>query len=33
MTTGTALYVHFYEFGGYLAIIGFIMLVITLVAW
>lgn len=33
MTTGTVMYMHFYLFGGYLAMIGFIMLVITLVAW
>ena len=26
MTTGTAMYMHFYLFGGYLAMIGFIML-------
>ncbi len=32
MTTGTVMYMHFYLLGGYLAMIGFIMLVITLVA-
>jgi len=32
MTTGTVMYMHFYLFGGYLAMIGFIMLIITLVA-
>jgi hypothetical protein len=32
LATGMVMYMHFYEFGGYLALIGLILLILTMIA-
>jgi cytochrome c oxidase subunit 3 len=33
LATGMVMYMHFYEFGGYLALTGLILLILTMIAW